>query len=314
MNVTAQHELSIDGQGLYLLRTDHDGNPHCLACSVGENDLVTMWDGIYKTTMLLHELWAFGDKAMDAGTLVTFKVLGSIENQEEEDVTATASSLLGLHAGAGDLSEEWSQCLQNPCECKAPELGSDDECDVVTRDEDAEPVVTAGDKLLRELRIEVQAAAASSEKKRRSCPLCPFRCFQDPSRVRQHIVSYRVERKQFVCSGTKQLKLCCALFDNDQLHGNIKGSYLKRSAAILQTTVQLPLPTTVNEIDRDIRLVLTGNGPEYWRLATVQESKSIRRVRNLYYSKEFGELVYRELLMCHAKCKAVPRQPSDFLV
>ena len=32
----------------------------------------------------------------------------------------------------------------------------------------------------------------------------------------------------------------------------------------------------------------------------MQESKSIRRVRNLCYSKEFGELGYRELLMCHA--------------
>ena len=95
-------------------------------------------------------------------------------------------------------------------------------------------------------------------KKKRSCPLRPSRCFQHPSRVRRHIASYHVDRKQFVCSGTKQLKLCCALFDNAQLQGNIKGSYLKRSAAILRATVRPPLPTTVNEIDRDIRLVFTG--------------------------------------------------------
>ena len=47
LNASAEHELNIDGHGLYLLHAEHDGNPHCLACSVGENDLVTIWDGIY---------------------------------------------------------------------------------------------------------------------------------------------------------------------------------------------------------------------------------------------------------------------------
>ena len=311
VGVRAEPGLKIAGMGSYLLHTDHDGNPHCVACRVGENNLVTMWDGVYKTTMLLPELLAFGEKAMDAGSLVTFEVLGTMEDAEDEPAVAMSdNSLLGLHAGAGDLNEDWSECLQNHCECEGPQPGSDDECGLVTQDEDVEPMVTAGNRLLEELRNEVRAAAESSERNKRRCVLCPFRQFGRSGRVQHHICTYHVDRKQFTCSGTKQLKICCALFDHDQLQGSIKGSYLQRSADILRATVQPALTTATNEIDRDIRLVLTGNGPEYWRLTTIQESNAVRRVRNLYYSRQFGELVYRELLMCHGKCKAVPRRQT----
>ena len=303
--VAPEHEMSIEDKGKYLLHTEHGGNPHCLACQVGDNGLVTLWDGIYKTTMRLDQLLAFGDKAMDAGSFVALKVIGSLNAAQEDEVTVSpADVLLGLHAGAGDLGEEWSRCLQNQLECRGPQPGSDDECDVITREEDFEPVVKAGDRLLRELRNEVDAEESSSEKQRRSCPLCPFRRFQDPGRVRHHIRSYHVDRKQFVCSSTKQLKLCCALFDNDQLRGTIRGSYLRRSSDILRTTVKPPLASSTNEIDRHIRLVLTDSGPEYWNTKAVVDSAELRRVRNLYYTRAFAELVYRELLMCHAKCKA----------
>ena len=303
--VTAEHELNIEDKGRYLLHTEHDGNPHCLACQVDDNCLVTVWDGVYKTTMLLDQLLSCRDKAMDASTLVTFKLIGSLGAAEAGEAKSPADALLGLHAGAGDLCDEWSQCLQNRFECQGPQPGSDDECDVVTRDEDLDPIVKAGDRLLRELRSEVDAEVGSSERNRRCCPLCPFRRFQDPGRVRHHIRSYHVDKKQFVCSGTKQLKLCCALFDNDQLRGRIQGSYLRRSSDILRATVKPPLPCSANDIDRHIRLVLTGSGPGFWSLKAVIDSPDLRRVRNFYYTRAFAELVYRELLMCHAKCKAV---------
>ena len=59
-----------------------------------------------------------------------------------------------------------------------------------------------------------------------------------------------------------------------------------------------------NEIDRRIRLVLTSTGPEYWSKDAVDSSQCLRRVKNLYYTMGFAELVYREYLMCDAKCKA----------
>lgn len=46
------------------------------------------------------------------------------------------------------------------------------------------------------------------------CRLCPFRGFAQRDRLRDHVVTYHTERKQFCCSGTKQLKVvpsrrCC---------------------------------------------------------------------------------------------------------
>ena len=53
-------------------------------------------------------------------------------------------------------------------------------------------------------------------------------------------------------------------------------------------------------IDRHIRLVFTDRGPEYWNLECLQRS-SLRRVRNLYYTQEFAQMVFQEFLMHEAK-------------
>ena len=53
-------------------------------------------------------------------------------------------------------------------------------------------------------------------------------------------------------------------------------------------------------LNRYIRLVLTERGPEYWR-ADVVGAESVRRVRNLYYTKEFAQMVYQEMLTRQAK-------------
>ena len=101
--------------------------------------------------------------------------------------------------------------------------------------------------------------------------------------------------------------MSCSLFDNDQVTRAARGQYLGRSAQILRETVTPPLPVSVNEIDRHIRLVLTLHGPEFWRLSTIVTCESARRVRNLYYTLDFANLAFWELLLCHAKCKAAPR-------
>jgi hypothetical protein len=54
-------------------------------------------------------------------------------------------------------------------------------------------------------------------------------------------------------------------------------------------------------VTRYIRLVLTGRGPVYLRADEVTESGDFRRVRNLYYSRDFAEVLYREALLCNAK-------------
>ena len=174
-------------------------------------------------------------------------------------------------------------------------------------EEEDEVVVRVGDSLLTQLRQEVERCARTVERRVHRCPLCPFRRFQAPSRLQEHIRRYHTEARQFICSGTKQLKVCCALFDHDQIQGCARGNYLARSSELLRTMVAPALSHTVNEIDREIRLVLTGRGPEYWAQSSLQ-SCNVRRVRNLYYTHEFADLVYQELLLCHAKCKTAAGQ------
>ena len=84
-----------------------------------------------------------------------------------------------------------------------------------------------GDKLLGALRKEVAAflnmksAKVSSEVKKNGravCPFCPMRSWEKnrQGRVLEHVRQYHSERKQFVASGTKQLKIIIALHDHDQ--------------------------------------------------------------------------------------------------
>ena len=307
IQVAPRYGLRLEGAGQYLLHSEHDGNPHCLGCHIRDNGLVEIWDGVYKTRMNTSELIQFGAASLDSGTIATFQIVGDAQPDPDAAAEASACSiLLGLHAGAGELQEEWSECLQDVCECVGPDPGSEDECDVMDEEED-EVVVRVGDSLLTQLRQEVERCARTVERRVHRCPLCPFRRFQAPSRLQEHIRRYHTEARQFICSGTKQLKVCCALFDHDQIQGCARGNYLARSSELLRTMVAPALSHTVNEIDREIRLVLTGRGPEYWAQSSLQ-SCNVRRVRNLYYTHEFADLVYQELLLCHAKCKTAAGQ------
>ena len=110
-----------------------------------------------------------------------------------------------------------------------------------------------------------------------------------------------------MCSGTKQLKLLCALFDYDQVDCVPGSNYLHCSAVILAETIMPPLRSEINEIDRHIRLVLTEEGPAFFNLVTVNDSetKPVRTARNLYYTQGFAEMIYRELMLYNGKCSAV---------
>ena len=167
-----------------------------------------------------------------------------------------------------------------------------------------ESLVQVSDTLLRSMELEVsrQLNTTSSAKK---CPFCPFRTFQKNSRVQSHVRRYHTVGRQFVCSGTKQLKIVAALFDDDQISGNPGGKYLERSACILSKNIVPGLSVSQNEIDRYIRLVLTADGPRLCNLSALGDTMHVRRARNLYYDQGFAELVFREMLMCSGKCQAV---------
>jgi hypothetical protein len=83
---------------------------------------------------------------------------------------------------------------------------------------------------------------------------------------------------------------------------------LARNAAILFSTV-VPAPDSRhNSIDKDIRLVLTGDGPVYLSCEHLDESVAFRRVGNVYYSRDFAELLKAEALVHKSKVRSfLPR-------
>lgn len=129
---------------------------------------------------------------------------------------------------------------------------------------DDDGVVIVDKTLLQSLADEVACVAAAAKYRKKSnsfaCPCCPWRCFQSPGRVTDHLLKYHVERNQFCCSGKKQIKCVLSLHDSDMIRGHQKGKYLQRSARLLNAQVQPPLPQSINAVDKRIRLLLDPQG------------------------------------------------------
>ena len=175
-----------------------------------------------------------------------------------------------------------------------------------------EATVNVGSRLLDLMRGETLSYADSvkqickrSDNNRMWCALCPFRSFDRLSRLSAHLKQYHTAEQQFVCSGTKQLKVVVALYDNDCCTLGSSGGYLRRSASCIRTTVVPPLPSSNNELDRYIRLVLTARGPEYHNVHTIETTNTYRRVRNMYITHDFAELLRMEALINRVKINSV---------
>ena len=169
--------------------------------------------------------------------------------------------------------------------------------------------VAVEQKLLEDLGAEVARHIKSAEKQRlkpdpqgwHRCPACPFRGFRGSARVASHLRTYHTEKKQFVCSGTKQMRIVLSLHDTDMLQGVRRGNYLRRSAQVLRRTVQPPLPRSKNAIDRSLRLLLRANGPVFVNERTVKQGGEARRLGKLWYTHDFAEKIFQEMLLNHAK-------------
>ncbi len=305
--------------GRYLLHTEDGGRPHCVAVTVCNGmDNTSVWNGDRQMRMDTGVFKQCLHEGLDSKTAVLFRVLTE-QDQAAGDTDFTEDeidALLDLAAGAGDhalLHENESTGDGSASDADCPGIGDphqkDDACDAAD-----EAVVFVRDTILSELEREVASAVKSVREGRHKrdgtvhgCPLCPFRSFNNKHRNRliQHIRAYHTDRQQFCCSGTKQMKVILALFDDDKLTRRKQGNYLARSAAVLRGTVQPELPSTVNNINKYMRLVLTGSGPQYYNRDTVFEASNLRRVRNLYYNQAFAEIVFRECLLCGSRVRAV---------
>ena len=207
---------------------------------------------------------------------------GAAGNEENLDESLFTDELTGKDSdGSDDGSCELSQSVDCP---------------------DIDGPVTIGDTLLCLLQQEVFCALNSSRPavSRHICKLCPARSFPRADRLQHHLRAYHVEKRQYCCSGTKQLRIIQALFDNDQVSNRAcKPGYLQRSARLLRTCAP-GLDPQENSVDKHIRLVLTEKGPVFKHRACLQP---VRRVKNLYYSHGFADLLFQELLLNQAKMK-----------
>ncbi|CAJ1377905.1 unnamed protein product [Effrenium voratum] len=243
---------------------------------------------------------------VDENSIVGFAVEPG-ERKERSDLPSLASSLdtlLELRAGA--KGSEYPRPDDDQSSADASACG----------EEEDESVVSPGQALLAKLKAEVQVTLEEKlfpkvdEKYR--CPLCPFRAFAKLTRVSQHIAKYHTVKVQFCPSGTKQVKLLLALYDEDCMRGKDGQNYLQRSSDTLRQTVAPSLLSSRTDIDKFIRIVFTAAGPVYRNLDALTDGEPLRRVRNIYYTRCFAHLVVREMLLCNAKVRAmIPRVTQE---
>jgi hypothetical protein len=130
------------------------------------------------------------------------------------------------------------------------------------------------------------------------CELCAFRMFKRKAALRVHVETYHTATVQYVCSGTKQVKLISALSDYYASQQDAdQNNYLRESSDILRKTILPSLSTAHNDIDRHIRLVFTVDGPVFYNASTICADADARRVGNIYYTQDFAELIARELIL-----------------
>ncbi|OLP91229.1 hypothetical protein AK812_SmicGene27079 [Symbiodinium microadriaticum] len=174
-------------------------------------------------------------------------------------------------------------------------------------DEDDVPVIRDG--ILERLQAEAETLAKRLSRRahpvegRHACPACPFRSFRVRERrqLRVHFAKYHSAKNQFVCSGTKQLKVILALSDHAASSQTSACDLLETSATIMRSTVVPPLGATLHHIDKRIRLVYKAAGPVYVNADSIGTTLHVRRARNTYYAQDFTDLLLREAVLCHAQ-------------
>ena len=271
-----------------------------------------------KIILKFKDLQLSAAAAVDARTILTFAVSehGVPEVWPQEFERKDLACLLEMQA-AGKKGGTMKKPSRNVDEQHSSDedMNDTERLDVNMTDKDDESAVVVGDKLLALLKSEVEEASQlRSYSPSAKCPLCPWRSFPhtkktvSTDRVRAHIVKYHVASNQYCCSGTKQMKIAVALYDNDVLMGQAPCKLLERSAELLQASVQPGLASSRNEVDKNIRLVLDSSGLKYANATSVVDSTLVRRVGNLLYTQSFAELLWKEVLMCKCNISAlVPR-------
>ena len=202
-----------------MLRIENNGSPHALAVQIaGGAALVTDHAKQFKlTTDLLQAILA---QATDSSTAVSFELFAAAPPDPSPSV------LLDLQAGSAE--DGWGHVSDDQAVVPDSKFIIDDQGMVVFQD------VLRGS-------VEEEVASSMAEIKagniRRMhgyyrCTLCPFRSFHRLCQLHDHVRKHHVESNQFVCSGTKQIKVILALHDADCAQREEGSDYLWRSSVV----------------------------------------------------------------------------------
>ena len=331
--------FAIDADGVYLLHTDGAGSPHCIGVTVKDaKSSVIIWDGEEQFALPWSEFNLIVNSAIDASSFITFRVFSSADaciwptDIDKADLEALLELQAGGKKASSTLKRPASANLQTVCKkvakpvLRRPAAGcdgadSESECNsepsidlepLDVTDPADEAIVVVGDKLLALLKSEVAATKRLTKfSPVDRCPLCPFRRFPhrfagaSATRVRQHMTTYHVPSTQFCCSGTKQLKVVIALYDNDILMRQVPCKLLSRSAEIVRNTVFPEIQSNIMIIDKLLRVVFDHDGIKFVNADYAINDEIVRRVGNLFYTRRFAELLLREVLIYNGKMKSV---------
>jgi len=283
----------VEGRGSWFLHLNGVKGPHCIAVEAFQGRVTVFCAGSEVSIPL-------GDWQQMLSTCTEHNVImGFHLHTEPLSVTPPHLDLLfDIRAGADQ-----------------------EEADVILEDDAEEPegeeedtsIVYVGNTLLNLLDTEStsehpgdddEASCEEEEVPKVRCFFCAERAFQSIGRRNKHLSLYHTPKQQFVASGTKQMKMICAMFDEDVLnHEPLQPTYLQRSARLLRESIIPRLSEKVNEIDRHIRLVFDRTGPRYVHLLALGDSEKCRRVGYTFYTHAFAECVRSELMICKAKVK-----------
>eukprot|EP00435_Cladocopium_sp_Y103_P008302 s3962_g2.t1 len=283
--------------GRYLIHSENNGDPRCVAMEVfGEDVHITDGRSQYKASQAFVD--AIARKATDFSTMVVFALREEKVNAETLEIV---SCFLDLQAGSAEAVYP-SGSLSD-----SSESGEEEH---VLIDDEGKPFFqdTLKDSLAEEVASFLQEVSNDDIRKIDAmfrCPFCPFRAFKRLPQLRDHVAVHHCHRKQYVCSGTKQLRIILALYDADCMLRQKELEYLHRSACLLRQQVWPELSAARTSIDKEIRLLLTSSGPKYCNKAAIGTDIIARRVLNLYYDRGFAEVLYRELLIHHSNVKSV---------
>ena len=281
----------------FMLHYEGNGVPHSVAVRVDASGVgVTIIDGatVYKLNMAtLREIHC---AAVDHATILSYW-----KRDPQDKGGDKSTTLLDMVAGAGDDPND-----SDGDDSEGHEEGHPVElANRLSFDDENVPVFK--DHILESLEKETNDVSNDLQKKsmrcegRRQCPLCPFRAFTQLRLLRTHITKHHVKHNQYVCSGTKQVKVILALYDHAASSQSVCTELLQESAAILRETIQPPLQCRHNNIDKQIRLIFDATGPKYVNVSSIGSTMQVRRVRNLYYTHSFADLLLREMVLNHAQ-------------